>query len=115
MIEHLILALLYLLGVSYHVMQKIGMLHKKFQDATIGQTFKTFFKEEWDSLVVSGLGLITVQAFWFLAHHKNIPLPQWLHNWGAYVSTVVLGYCLQRIVYKILGTAEGVMEKRFGQ
>jgi hypothetical protein len=115
MIEHIILGCLYILGVAFHVMQKVGYLRKKFPDANAGQTFTIFFKEEWDSLVVSGLGLFTVQLFWLLSHYKNMKLPEWLHDWGAYGCTLLAGYCLQRVIYKAFGTAEGVMEKRFGQ
>ena len=54
-LEHLILFGLYTLGVAYHVMQKIGKIRALFPDMHANEVFKTFFKEEWNTLIVSAL------------------------------------------------------------
>lgn len=105
-LEHSILAALYILGVCYQVMQEIGKQRKKYPAYRPGQLFGTYWQEEWNTLIVSALGLVTLQLFGLIAHIKNIPLPVWLHDWGVYALTPVAGYGWHRIVYSWLGTTE---------
>jgi hypothetical protein len=108
-IEIFFLFLLYILGAGFHVMQKIGKIKTQYPELAPKVVFNTFFKEEWNTLIVSALGLICLQAIWFIIHHENIKHPQWLHEGGIYGIFLVSGYCLQRLIYKILGTAEKVI------
>lgn len=109
--EYLLIAAIYILGVGYHVMQKIGAIRAKFPDLHFDMVWKTFFAEEWNTLIVSALGLASVEIFWFIAHWKQIMLPEWLHGWGIYVFDLVAGYALQRLIYKYLGSTEKRLEK----
>jgi hypothetical protein len=111
--EHFLLAVIYIIGVLYHVLQKVGKIKEKVNGQFSG-VWRIFFKEEWNTLCVSALGLITVQIFWFVAHWKQIPLPEWLHDWGIYFFTLLMGYSLQRKIYQILGTFETVVDKKLG-
>ncbi len=112
MLESLLIAALYIIGVGYDVMKQIGKLRIKYPSLGFGEVWKTFFKEEWNTLMVSALGLCTVQILWFLAHYKNIPLPTWLHDWGVYLIVLFSGYALNRYIYSLLGTTEKVLDKR---
>ena len=58
---HFLTFLLFIIGVGYHVMQKVMQLRKKFPDFGLKEIFTLFFKEEWDSLIVSFLVLCTYQ------------------------------------------------------
>lgn len=111
-LEHAILAALYILGALYQVMRCIGDLRKKFPELSPGQLFSTYWKEEWNTLIVSALGIITLQLFGFIAHYKEMPIPDWLHDWGVYLLTPAAGWGWHRIVYRWLGTTEDVINKR---
>ena len=114
--EYILIAILYLLGVGYHVMQKIAAIRVKFPEAPPSMVFSTFLREEWNTLIVSALGLITIEIFWVIAHNQGWKLPDWIHNWGGiYLLAIVSGYSLQRFVYKLLGTAEGVISRKVEQ
>lgn len=111
-LEMFFLSVLYLLGVGYHVMQKIGKIKHKYSQLSPENIFKVFFKEEWNTLIVSGLGLVSMQLLWFIAHYENITLPTWLTNGGVYIAFLIGGYCLQRLIYKVLGTFEKAVDKQ---
>lgn len=111
-LEIIFLSVLYILGVGYHVMQKVGKIKGKYPQLTPENIFKIFFDEEWNTLIVSGLGLLSMQLLWYIAHYENIQLSKWLTSGGVYLVFLISGYCLQRLIYKILGSFEKEVDKR---
>jgi hypothetical protein len=103
---------LFILGVCFHVMQKIGSLRIKFPELDAVTVFNTFFKQEWDSLLVSALVLACIEVFIFLTRTNQYTLPSWFAQWGIYGFSLVMGYAGQRLAYKYLQTAESVLEKK---
>lgn len=99
------------LGVLFHIMIKIMGYKKQFTTLSFGAIWKTFFKEEWDSLIVSGLVLCVTELAIFIINYQGINIPDWL-QWGIYPISLVMGYQGQRIAYKFLNTASDALEKK---
>jgi hypothetical protein len=94
-------------------MQKVMHLRKKFPDFGLKEIFTLFFKEEWDSLIVSFLVLCTYQLFLFIIEMAEVVMPAWWDKYLLdYVLAVVMGYAGQRLAYKYLGTAEKVLTEK---
>lgn len=110
--DYLLTTVLFCLGVGFHVMQKVMTLKNSFTQFSFQSIWQTFFKQEWDSLVVSLLVLCVVEIALFISYNNSVKFPPWLDEWGMYLIPLVLGYSGQRIAYKYLQTAEGVLEKR---
>ena len=111
-LEHFLLAILYILGAAYQVMREIARLRKINPALRPGEVFQTYYREEWNTVMVSVLGLLTVQLFFFIIHFKGYELPGWLHQWGVYPLSLVAGYGWHRIVYKWLGSTEAAIIKQ---
>lgn len=114
-IEYILIVFIYLLGASFDAMAKVARVRRKFPDADFGMVWAAYFRAEWNTLMVAGLGLAAVVIFWFLAHYRNIPLPVWLRDWGYFALQLPAGYALHRLIYKALGTFESVVERKINQ
>lgn len=101
----------FILGVLFHIMIKVTGYKKTFPALTITTIWGVFFKEEWDSLIVSGLVLGATQLSIFIINYNSIPIPNWL-NWGIYPIAIIMGYQGQRLAYKFLNTATDILEKK---
>lgn len=110
--DYILISVLFVLGTAFHVMQKVMTFRKNFPTLGFGQIWGTFIKNEWDSLLISLLILITIDIFLFIKIYNQWVFPAWLENWGVYLIALVVGYSGQRIAYKYLGTAEKILEKR---
>lgn len=108
-IEYILIGILYVMGVGFNVSQKLSKLQTKFPSFSRKEIIHTFKNEEWNTMVVSFLGLVTVQSLWFAAHYENVTLPAWLHGFAVYPVAMVVGYAIQRIIYKYLGTSESAL------
>lgn len=102
----------FILGVGYHVMQKIRKLRVSFPEFDSKTIKNTFLKEEWDSLMTSAIVMFTFELAHYIIHVNQIKIPEWVDNWGIYVLALVLGYAGQRVAYAYLGTAEKVLLKK---
>lgn len=110
--NYILIAIIFALGVGYHIMQKVISYKKQFPALKRREIFATFFREEWDSLIVSGLVLSTMELAMFIIDKTNKTLPVWITNWGMWVLPLIMGYAGQRIAYKWLGTASEVLERK---
>jgi len=99
------------IGVMFHVMVKIMGYKKQFPTLGFVTIWKTFFKEEWDSLIVSGLVMSVTELAVFIINYQQIDIPDWL-QWGIFPIALVMGYQGQRIAYKFLNTASDALEKK---
>lgn len=110
--EYLLIILLQLIGIGFHVMQKVISIGDNHPEKTRRQIFDVFFKEDWDTLFVSALVLITH----LVAHYIiDTYTPDFRNSVNYYVlyafgSALVLGYAGQRLIYKWLGSAEKKLE-----
>ena len=113
--EYVIITALYILGLAYHAMKVVSVVKAVHKESSFAQVWSTYFKSEWNTLMVAGLGLITVNIIWYALHRAGVQLPDWLHEYGGiYIGSVFLGYWLHRGIYAILGTLEQKAEQRFG-
>lgn len=113
--DYILTIVLLIIGIAYHVMQTISKLRNKFPDLKPNTIWSTFFLQEWDSLIVSFLGVAVFEVALFVIKYNAIPLPSWLDNWGIYAFAAVWGYAGQRLAYKFLNTGEVVLEKKSDQ
>lgn len=100
------------IGIFFHVMQKVMSLRIKFKELGFAMIWKTFFEQEWDSLLVSVAVVCTYMLFLFICNLNKVVFTPWFDAWGMYVIALVLGYAGQRLAYKYLKTAEDVLEKK---
>ena len=101
----------FLLGVLFHVMVKVMGYKRQFSNLTFKTIWGTFFKEEWDSLMVSAIVLGVVQLSIFIINYYSIAIPDWL-QWGIHPIALLMGYQGQRIAYKFLNTASDALERK---
>lgn len=111
---------LQIIGVGFHVGQKIRDLRVKFPNKKIPEVFGVFWQQDWNTLLGSAL----VLAFDMMVHFiimEYLPAIA-AHEYFEVISfgvAFVLGYAGQRIIYKHLGTAESFInsqiERRIGK
>lgn len=124
--EYFLALVLQVLGISFHVMQKIISLGDKHKDKTRSEIFSIFLAEDWDTLAVSALVLVTCMVFHFSANYyfpesmnKIVEIP--ILNIDVpiviliLIASFVIGYAGQRLVYKWLGSAEKYLDKKAGE
>lgn len=110
--DYILTSVLMLVGILFHVMQKVRQLKIKFPELAPVRVWKTFFSEEWDSLIVSFLVWLVYELWLYISVINGFRLPNWYDMYGMYGLALVLGYCGQRVAYRYLGTAEKVLQKR---
>lgn len=130
-LEFFLIFILQLLGVGFHVMQKIIAFGNTHPEKTKREIIAIFWKEDWDTLGVSALVLIvdivmhliiTVYAPHMKELTLTIPLGSlitWLPDIvisyliGSFLLAFFLGYAGQRLFYKILGSTEKKITEKF--
>ncbi len=112
MSQYQIFIIIYLAGMLLFAMQNIAILKVRYADKNPGPILGLFFREEWNTLIVSGIGLVLVNLFWYIVQQNGVKVPLWLDQWGVYLFVLVLGYAFPRIIYKYLGTAEKALQDR---
>lgn len=112
--EYALIFILQVLGVCFHVMQKVISIGDKYPVETPKSIFKIFWKEDWDTLAVSGLVLILSIITHYIIFDKldMVMKPEWFYQIIPYVVSLVLGYAGQRLVYKWFGSAEKFLDKQ---
>lgn len=112
--EFILIAVLEYIGIRLHILQKIIAIDKAHPELTRKEVIDTFHENDSFTIKVSYL----VMALNLVAHfiiHVYAPalmdtIPYFI-IW-AFASAFVLGYAGQRLIYKILGTAESVINKK---
>jgi len=112
--EYGLIILLQLLGISFHVMQKVISIGDKFANLTPSQIFGTFFKEDWDTLIVSALVLCVNVTFYFIVDYYKVT---YFTEWPYFLPVgfgcaFFFGYAGQRLIYKYFGSAEKFLDKQ---
>lgn len=115
-LDYIFLFLWALLGVGFHVMQKIANIRTKYMAEPPKIVFKVFFSEDWNTLIVSILSIIAAFSIFQVmlrefAENKATLAILFVIKWK-YPAFIVIGYAGQRLAYKGLGTAESVLSKR---
>ena len=106
--EYLLIIAFQLLGVSFHIMQKIIKLDDENKELSRKEIFKIFFDEDWDTLACSALILATHLVVHYAIDTYTPDFRAGINYYMLYVfaSAFMLGYLGQRAVYRWLGSAE---------
>lgn len=111
--EYWLIGILQLLGVGFHVMQKVSTLGNNFPQKTRNEIISIFFQEDWDTLCISGLILATCEVLHYVIHNyaQNVAQMQYFElTW--FGVALVLGYSGQNLIYKWLGSAQTFLDKK---
>lgn len=106
---------LFTISVMLHIMLKIRNLRTDFPTLSSGEIWKTFFKQNWDTLIGSGLVLLLYELILYIISYNDIVYPWWFDMVGMYVLAIILGWQGQRLFYKYLDTATAALEKKADQ
>lgn len=112
--EYLIITALQLLGISFHVMQKVIKIGDDHPEMKQREIFGIFFKEDWDTLTVSGLIIVADLLVHYIIDSYTPEFRAGINFYILYAfgAAFMLGYLGQRMVYKWLGSAEKFIDKK---
>jgi hypothetical protein len=113
-LECLFLAVVQVLGIGFHVGQKIVSLGDKYPGKSREEIIAIFKKEDWDTLFISGLVVVL-----HIVAHVSVEIygPDIRDGLDYYMLwdlglALFGGYAGQRVIYRIFGTAEKVLNKK---
>lgn len=114
--EYLIIVAFQFCGIGLHIMQKIITLGANHEDHSWKQVFGAFFKEDWDTLTVSGIVLCVNLLVQFVINNYAMDIIYQNPNFHLWMfgAAFVIGYAGQRLVYKYLGSAEKFLDRKVG-
>lgn len=101
-----------LIGIIYMIMVSIKKLRAKYPELHPKTVLSTFFIEEWDSMILSVVGLCLFELVFFIIRYNEAVLPEWVEMWGIYAFALLWGYASQRLAYSIFNTSEAVLQKK---
>lgn len=111
--EYAIVFILQALGISLSATQKMLELDRKFPDDKLSDVINLFLREDRITLMISGIILIfNLVAHYIVDSYTDLPLVVDNYPLWAFGISFVLGYAGQRIVYKYLGKAEGLLMRK---
>ena len=113
--EYLLIIFFQLLGIGFHVGQKITSLNTLYKEQPIF-ILKLFISTDWPTLFVSSLVLLTdLGAHFVLDYVGADPFTDGWWRVAPFGLALFLGYAGQRVVYKLFGTTEKMLDKQIGQ
>lgn len=115
--EYALIIILQFLGIGFSVMQKVSALSDKYPNETRKGIIDMFFKEDWDTLFCSALVLIgnltchfIIDLYFPSVRDSGVSIPGTSivipYLGASFLAAFGFGYFGQRIIYKVLGTAE---------
>jgi hypothetical protein len=111
--EYLLILLLQLIGIGFHVMQKVSTLGNLFPDKPRNAIFGIFMQEDWDTLMISALILALNEIAHYILHVYAITISSYQYfDLISFGVALVLGYAGQNLVYKWLGSARDFLDKK---
>lgn len=111
--EYLLITILQLLGIGFHVMQKIISLGNDFPEKKRKEILSTFVNEDWDTLCVSALVMIlNLVAHYIIERYAHSITAYPYYSLISFGIALTLGYAGQRMIYKYLGSAEKFLDKK---
>jgi len=115
--EYIIIIILQLLGIGFHVGQKVLELDKLSPDDSLGDVFKLFWKTDKITILISGLILIMFVIGHYVVHNytpKTIASYEYL-DLITFVAALVFGYGGQGIIYRALGKSIDFANKKIDE
>lgn len=112
MIEYILILTTYCLGAWFSALQKIMGIRTRNPKATFKEVRKTYLEEEWNTILSVFGCLALVELSWYIIHRNEVKVADWIHQWGIYAIALLAGWCLHRLIFKVLGTTEKAVEKK---
>lgn len=114
--EFVLIIVFQLFGIGFHIMQKIMVIDKENPGITRKEIFNIFFKEDWDTLIISAMILFMHLVVHYVIDSYTPQFRAKINYYSLYVfgSAFMLGYLGQRWVYKWLGSAEEKIDSILG-
>lgn len=111
--EYFIIFVVYLCFAGLQIMATIGDLHKKHPALSIGDIWKLYKQEEWNTLIVSGILLIMLLLCRVIVVYYNHEFTGWLASIWARIGVVAFtAFAGHYLIYKALGTVAKVVESK---
>jgi hypothetical protein len=112
--EYFLIFVLQMLGIAFHVMQKIIKLGDQYPTLGRKEIFNIFLQEDWDTLCVSGLIIVADELAHYIIDEYTPDFRSGINYYILYAFGIafMLGYLGQRFVYKWLGSAEKFIDKK---
>jgi hypothetical protein len=112
--EYFLIFSLQLIGIGFHVAQKIKALDAKFPEMSIREIFNTFLDQDWVTLFISALIIVLDLMVHFILDRYTPDLIKGINYYVLYAFGIalVLGYAGQRLIYKYLGKAEEILDQQ---
>ena len=115
--EYFLIFILQAIGIGLSVLQKVKSIDDKYPDFTKSQIWGVFWDEDWTTLLGSGLVLTLNLVTHFIVqtyapHFEEITIMGVPYIIAALGIALVLGWGGQRLIYKWLGSAEKVLDKK---
>jgi len=70
MIDYFLTTFLMIIGVAYHTMSVVSKQRKKFPELEFKSIWSNFFSQEWDSLMISALGVLLFETVLYTSRLK---------------------------------------------
>lgn len=111
--EYALIFILQLIGIGFHVMQKISGLGNQFPLKPRKEIFSIFMQEDWDTLLISGLIIALNEVAHYVIHIYAPDIAGYAHfELIVFGIALVLGYAGQNLIYKWLGSAQNFLDKK---
>lgn len=119
--EYILIIILQILGIGFHVGQKILVLDNKFADDSLHDVFNQFWNSDRVTVFISALVLILDLVVHFIIDFFAPTVREWEYDGVAglvnyftvsFTLALVFGYGGQRLIYKALGKAEEELTKK---
>jgi hypothetical protein len=112
--EYILILALELIGIGFHIFQKVFELDKKSPDDSLGEVFGMFWKSDRITVFISGLIVVLNLIGHFII---EIAAPKWITAWeyydlSSYGIALMLGYLGQRKIYQWFGKAETFLDQK---
>lgn len=116
--EYLVILACLLLGIGFHVGQKVLELDKLKPDDSLGDVFVMLWKDDKITILISVVLIIPLVelAYFILLQYGPDSIVKWEYfDLVFFFGALILGYAGQRIVYGALGKAVTYAENKVNQ
>ena len=115
--EHFLIFVIQILGIGFNVWQKVLVLDKLYPDDTLEDVFKLFWKTDRITVFISLWIMVAYGLFYFITLNYA---PDSVINFdyldlSFFGGALVIGYGGQAIVYKALGKAVDIANKKIDE
>ena len=111
--EYLLIFILQVLGIGLNVAKKVLQIDKKSPDDSLGEVILVFWNSDRITIFISTLVLVfNLVAHYIIGNYAESITEIPYYELISFGIAFVLGYAGQNLIYKYLGTAEQVLDKK---